>query len=83
MDPHWVVLGFALAALAMGYGWGSGEDGATDPDSPEDPPASRDPLARDLKRFWNRAFWMNPVSLPFGGFIAVTDPRGTRSRALG
>lgn len=78
MDPLWFVLGFALAALAMGYGWGSGEDEATDPDSPEDPPASRDPLARDLKRFWNRAFWMNPVSLlvvavvitPLGGFIA-------------
>lgn len=67
----WVVLGFSLAALAMGYGWWSGEDEPTDPESPEDP------RARSLKRFWNRAFWQNPISLlvvavvatPLGGFI--------------
>jgi len=78
MDPKWFVLGFALAALAMGLGWRSGEDEATDPDWREDPLARRpDPTAVALKRFWNRAFWKNPVSLvvvaavstPFGGFV--------------
>ena len=75
----WFVLGFSVVALAMGYGWWSGEDEAADSDrgSPEDPLASRGPLARGLKRFWNRVFWNNPVSLlvvavvttPLGGFI--------------
>jgi hypothetical protein len=77
VDLRWFVLGFALAALAMGFGWRSGENEATDPELPEDPLANRDPLARSLKRFWNRAFWKNPVSLlvvavvstPLGGFI--------------
>lgn len=77
MDLHWFVLGFSVAALAMGYGLVSGEDEATDPETPDDPLASRDAYARSLKRFWNRAFWMNPTSLlvvavvttPLGGFI--------------
>jgi hypothetical protein len=78
MDLKWFVLGFALAALAMGFGWRFGEDEATDPESLEDPLARRpDPLASALKRFWNKAFWKNPISLlvvavvttPLGGFI--------------
>jgi hypothetical protein len=76
MELRWFLLGFSLAALAMGYGWRFGESD-TDPESPEDPLANRDPLARSLKRFWNRALWKNPVSLlvvavvstPLGGFI--------------
>ena len=79
MDLTWILLGFSLAALAMGYGWWSGADEPADPESPEDPLARRhDSLARSLKRLWNRAFWHNPVSLlvvaivmtPLGGFIA-------------
>jgi hypothetical protein len=78
VDVHWFIVGFSVAALAMGYGWGSGDDEAADPDGPEDPLARRDdPLARNLKRLWNHAFWKNPVSLlvvavvmtPLGGFI--------------
>lgn len=72
MGPEWFVLGFALAALAIGFGWWSGDDEATDPETPEDPLANRDPLARDLKRFWNRAFWKNPVSLLVVAVVTTT-----------
>ena len=83
MDPTWIVLGFSLAALAAGYGWGFGEDvpaDAADPDSPQYDPLARRPDSTvvALKRFWNKAFWENRVSLlvvavvitPLGGFIA-------------
>jgi hypothetical protein len=78
MDPRWFLLGFSIAALAMGLGWGSGEDEPADPGAPEDHLARRpDPTAAALKRFWSRAFWKNPVSLlvvalvttPLGGYI--------------
>lgn len=80
MDARWFLLGFVLASLAMGLGWGFGEDEATDPDGLEDPLARRpDPTAAALKRVWNKAFWNNRVSLlvvalvmtPLGGFIAA------------
>jgi hypothetical protein len=37
MDLSWFVLGFSIAALAIGFGRGSGEDESTDPDSSEEP----------------------------------------------
>jgi hypothetical protein len=79
MTLTWVVLGFSLAALAAGHGWGSSDDEPADPDAPEDPLARRpDPTAVALERFWNKAFWENRVALlvvavvitPLGGFIA-------------
>lgn len=77
MDLTWFVVGFSVAALALGYGLIS-DDELTDAELLEDPLARRpDPLVRALRRLWSRAFWDNPISLlvvavvttPLGGFI--------------
>ena len=36
MDLHWFLVGFSIAALAMGFGWRYADEEATDPESPEE-----------------------------------------------
>jgi hypothetical protein len=74
---YWFGFGIGFVGLCV-FGWMFSERRIGDPDSPDDPLASRDPLGRSLVRFWNKAFWKNPVSLlvvavvvtPLGAFFA-------------